>query len=127
MARESLASKRERAAAVEERMFAHYGPGKASLDYTTPFLLARDSRAMARPFRRRCRVPALRPTVLKGVAGRSMAAIVAQTTLARRGKRRVCTACAGALPQKGRATTAQRCPPERAEPARAAIAAGGCR
>ena len=39
MARESLASKRERAAAVEERMFAHYGPGKASLDYTTPFEL----------------------------------------------------------------------------------------
>ena len=34
MARESLASKRERAATVEERMFAHYGPGKASLDYT---------------------------------------------------------------------------------------------
>ena len=39
MARESLASKRERAAAVEERMFAHYGPDKASLDYTTPFEL----------------------------------------------------------------------------------------
>ena len=39
MARESLASKRERAATVEERMFAHYGPGKASLDYTTPFEL----------------------------------------------------------------------------------------
>ena len=28
MARESLASKRERAAAIEERMFEHYGPGK---------------------------------------------------------------------------------------------------
>ena len=39
MARESLARKRERAAAIEERMFAHYGPGKASLDYTTPFEL----------------------------------------------------------------------------------------
>ena len=39
MARESLASKKERAAAIEERMFAHYGPGKASLDYTTPFEL----------------------------------------------------------------------------------------
>ena len=36
MARESLASKRERAAAIEERMFEHYGPGKASLDYRTP-------------------------------------------------------------------------------------------
>lgn len=39
MARESLASKRERAAAIEERMFEHYGPGKASLDYPTPFEL----------------------------------------------------------------------------------------
>ena len=39
MARESLASKRERAASVEERMFAFYGPGKASLDYRTPFEL----------------------------------------------------------------------------------------
>ncbi|MEY8460014.1 endonuclease III [Eggerthellaceae bacterium 24-137] len=39
MARESLASKKERAAAIEERMFAHYGPGEASLDYTTPFEL----------------------------------------------------------------------------------------
>ena len=39
MARESLASKRERAAAIEERMFEHYGPGKASLDYRTPFEL----------------------------------------------------------------------------------------
>lgn len=39
MARESLASKRERAASVEERMFIYYGPGKASLDYRTPFEL----------------------------------------------------------------------------------------
>ncbi|MFR1166402.1 MAG: hypothetical protein ACLSDQ_01560 [Adlercreutzia equolifaciens] len=28
MARESLASKRERARAIEERMFDHYGPDK---------------------------------------------------------------------------------------------------
>ena len=28
MARESLASKRERAQAIEERMFDHYGPGQ---------------------------------------------------------------------------------------------------
>jgi endonuclease-3 len=39
MPRESLASKTERAAAIEERMFAYYGPGKASLDYETPFQL----------------------------------------------------------------------------------------
>ncbi|MCI9129974.1 MAG: endonuclease III [Eggerthellaceae bacterium] len=39
MARESLASKKERAAQIEERMFAYYGPGKASLDYTTPYEL----------------------------------------------------------------------------------------
>lgn len=39
MARESLASKRERAALIEERMFDHYGPGEASLDYRTPFEL----------------------------------------------------------------------------------------
>lgn len=39
MARESLASKRERAALIEERMFAYYGPGKASLDYGSPYQL----------------------------------------------------------------------------------------
>lgn len=39
MARESLASKKERAQKIEERMFEYYGPGKASLDYTTPFQL----------------------------------------------------------------------------------------
>lgn len=39
MARESLASKRERAALVEERMYGYYGPGEASLDYATPFQL----------------------------------------------------------------------------------------
>ena len=39
MARESLASKRERAALIEARMFDYYGPGKASLDYQTPFQL----------------------------------------------------------------------------------------
>ena len=39
MARESLASKRERAALIEERMFDHYGLGEASLDYRTPFEL----------------------------------------------------------------------------------------
>ncbi len=39
MARESLASKRERAAQIEARMFDYYGPGKASLDYQTPFQL----------------------------------------------------------------------------------------
>ena len=39
MARESLASKQARAALIEERLFAYYGPGKASLDYRTPFEL----------------------------------------------------------------------------------------
>lgn len=39
MPRENLTQKRERAAVIEERMFAHYGPGKASLDYETPFML----------------------------------------------------------------------------------------
>ena len=39
MARESLASKRERSALIEERMFDQYGPGEASLDYRTPFEL----------------------------------------------------------------------------------------
>lgn len=39
MARESLASKQERARLIEQRMFEHYGPGKASLDYATPFQL----------------------------------------------------------------------------------------
>lgn len=39
MARESLASKKERAALIEERMYAHYGPGKTSLDYNSPFQL----------------------------------------------------------------------------------------
>ncbi len=39
MARESLASKQERAALIEERMYAHYGPGKTSLDYNSPFQL----------------------------------------------------------------------------------------
>ncbi|MDO4502908.1 MAG: endonuclease III [Coriobacteriia bacterium] len=39
MARESLASKQARAAQIEERMFAHYGEGECSLDYTTPFEL----------------------------------------------------------------------------------------
>lgn len=39
MARESLASKRTRACAIEERMYDYYGPGKASLDYATAFQL----------------------------------------------------------------------------------------
>ncbi len=39
MARESLASKQERAALIEARLFDYYGPGKASLDYQTPFQL----------------------------------------------------------------------------------------
>ena len=39
MARESLASKQARAALIEERLFAYYGPGEASLDYRTPFEL----------------------------------------------------------------------------------------
>ncbi len=39
MARESLASKIKRAALIEERMYDYYGPGQASLDYSTPFEL----------------------------------------------------------------------------------------
>lgn len=39
MPRESLAAKKERAALIEERMFAHYGEGECSLDYTDPFRL----------------------------------------------------------------------------------------
>lgn len=39
MARESLAAKQERAAKIEERMFAHYGEGACSLDYADPFTL----------------------------------------------------------------------------------------
>ena len=39
MPRESLESKRKRAAVIEERMYEHYGPGKASLNYRTPFEL----------------------------------------------------------------------------------------
>lgn len=39
MARESLGAMRERAAAIEARMFAHYGEGACSLDYLTPFQL----------------------------------------------------------------------------------------
>lgn len=39
MPRETLTAKRQRAAAVEERMFAHYGEGECSLDYLTPFQL----------------------------------------------------------------------------------------
>lgn len=39
MPRETLTAKRERAAAIEERMFAHYGEGACSLDYFTPFQL----------------------------------------------------------------------------------------
>lgn len=39
MPRESLASKKERAQKIEERMFEYYGPGRASLDYATPFQL----------------------------------------------------------------------------------------
>lgn len=39
MARESIESKRKRAHLIEQRMFEHYGPGKASLDYGTPFQL----------------------------------------------------------------------------------------
>lgn len=40
MARESLESKQKRAALVEERMYSYYGPGEASLDYSTPYQLA---------------------------------------------------------------------------------------
>lgn len=39
MARESLTSKQHRAALIEERMFSYYGPGKASLDYDSPYQL----------------------------------------------------------------------------------------
>ena len=39
MPRESLASKKQRAAAIEERMFSHYGAGQCSLDYEDPFSL----------------------------------------------------------------------------------------
>lgn len=39
MPRETLTAKRQRAAAIEERMFAHYGEGACSLDYLTPFQL----------------------------------------------------------------------------------------
>lgn len=39
MARESLASKQRRATEIEARMYEYYGPGKASLDYGTPFQL----------------------------------------------------------------------------------------
>lgn len=39
MPRESLASKKERAAEIERRMFDHYGEGACSLDYKTPFQL----------------------------------------------------------------------------------------
>lgn len=39
MARESLTSKRKRAAAIEDRMYEYYGPGKSSLNYKNPFEL----------------------------------------------------------------------------------------
>lgn len=39
MARESLSAKRKRAQKIEERMYEYYGPGEASLDYSTPFQL----------------------------------------------------------------------------------------
>lgn len=39
MARESIDSKKKRAKEIEARMFEYYGPGKASLDYATPFQL----------------------------------------------------------------------------------------
>ncbi len=39
MARESLTSKIKRAHDIEKRMYEYYGPGKSSLDYTTPFQL----------------------------------------------------------------------------------------
>lgn len=39
MPRETLTAKRQRAAAIEERMFARYGEGACSLDYLTPFQL----------------------------------------------------------------------------------------
>lgn len=39
MARESLASKKNRAAVIAARMYDHYGPGECSLDYENPFQL----------------------------------------------------------------------------------------
>lgn len=39
MPRETMTQKRERAAAIESRMFDHYGAGECSLDYTDPFNL----------------------------------------------------------------------------------------
>ena len=39
MPRESIESKRKRGAEIEDRMYEHYGPGKSSLDYRTPFEL----------------------------------------------------------------------------------------
>ena len=39
MPRENLTQKRQRAAAIEERMYAHYGEGACSLDYSSPFTL----------------------------------------------------------------------------------------
>ncbi len=39
MPRETMATKRERAMLVEERMMAHYGEGACSLDYRNPFQL----------------------------------------------------------------------------------------
>ena len=39
MPRETIAAKKERAAAIEQLMFRHYGEGACSLDYRTPFQL----------------------------------------------------------------------------------------
>jgi endonuclease-3 len=39
MPRELMADKRARAEKIEERMFEHYGPGKSSLDWETPYQL----------------------------------------------------------------------------------------
>lgn len=39
MPRENLTQMRERAAKIEQLMYGYYGPGKASLDYKTPFQL----------------------------------------------------------------------------------------
>lgn len=39
MPRETMTQKRERAAAIESRMFDYYGAGECSLDYTDPFNL----------------------------------------------------------------------------------------
>ena len=39
MPREKRADKKARAAAIEERMYEHYGEGACSLDHTTPFQL----------------------------------------------------------------------------------------